>query len=173
MFLLKGQKAKPTFEIRQMTPEDWPAVAEIFQHGIDMGNATFATEPPSWEEWDGNHVQDPRLVAMAGDKMLGWTALSPVSKRVIYRGVVEISVYVSASSRGLGLGKALVNEMIARSEAAGIWTLEARMVRENTACVRLHEACGFRMVGWREKLGKLRGEWRDAVILERRSPSIL
>jgi L-amino acid N-acyltransferase YncA len=155
-------------EIRDLRPGDWPEVAAIYEDGIRTGNATFETGVPSWEEWDAAH-DEHRLVAELDGQTAGWAALSPTSDRCCYRGVAENSVYVAAWARGRGVGRALLEELITRSEAAGIWTLRAGIFPENKASVRLHMVCGFRLVGVHERLGELDGVWRDVLLLERRS----
>jgi L-amino acid N-acyltransferase YncA len=157
--------------IRDLRPLDWPEVAVIFEEGIATGDATFELAPPSWEAWDAAH-SEIRVVAELEGRLAGWAALSPVSERCCYRGVAEESVYVASWARGRGVGRALLDEVIARSEAAGIWTLQAGIFPENKPSVRLHLACGFRLVGVRERLGELRGEWRDVLLLERRSEAV-
>ncbi len=154
--------------VRDMRPEDWPTVRAIYEDGIREGNATFETEAPSWEAWDAGH-SGLRLVAERDAAVVGWAALSDVSGRCCYRGVGEVSVYVSAAARGARVGRALLDELVSRSEADGYWTLQAGIFPENEASLRLHRACGFRDVGVRERLGELRGAWRDVVFLERRS----
>ena len=160
------------FTIDAMQPDDWQAVRTIYQEGIATGSATFETEAPSWEVWDAHHRQDCRLVARQGDRVIGWAALSPVSNRCVYAGVAEVSVYVSAEHRGRGVGRALLEALIAGSEDNGIWTLQAGIFPENTASLALHKSCGFRVVGRRERLGQLHGVWRDVLLLERRSPVV-
>ena len=155
-------------KIRGLQPDDWPAVRAIYEEGIRGGNATFETEAPSWERWDTAHPQ-PRLVAERGGAVVGWAALSPVSDRCCYDGVGDVSVYVAEAARGSGVGRALLEALVERSERAGYWTLNAGVFPENEASIRLHEACGFREVGVRERLGRLDGVWRDVVLLERRS----
>jgi L-amino acid N-acyltransferase YncA len=152
-----------------MTASDWPRVREIYAEGIATGNATFATEAPEWQQWDAHHLPSCRLVAGHDDQILGWAALSSVSSRRVYAGVAEVSVYVSAAVRGHGVGKALLRELILTSERQGIWTLQAGIFPENVASVALHEALGFRQVGVRERLGQLAAQWRDVLLLERRS----
>ena len=155
-------------EIRDLRTSDWPEVARIFEDGIRTGDATFETGAPSWEEWDATHTEH-RLVAELDGEPAGWAALSPVSERCCYRGVAESSVYVAESARGRGVGRELLEELIRRSETAGIWTLQAGLFPENKASLRLHLVCGFRLVGVRERLGELNGVWRDVLLLERRS----
>jgi phosphinothricin acetyltransferase len=151
-----------------MRADDWPAVRAIYEDGIREGNATFETEAPTWEAWDAAHA-DIRLVAELDGAVVGWAAISDVSGRCCYRGVGEVSVYVGEGARGAGSGRALLEELVARSEAAGYWTLQAGVFPENEASLRLHHACGFRDVGVRERLGEVGGRWRDVVLLERRS----
>lgn len=157
-------------ELRPMTPADWPAVAEIYREGIATGHATFSTDAPTWEEWDAGHLSACRQVAVEGGQVLGWAALSPVSDRCVYGGVAEVGVYVAAAARARGVGKALLAGLVAASEAKGIWTLQAGIFPENKGSVTLHERAGFRLVGRRERLGRMAGgEWRDVLLFERRS----
>lgn len=155
-----------------MRAEDWPVVREIYGQGIATGQATFETSLPQWTAWDEEHLAEPRLVARQAEEVAGWAALSPVSGRCVYGGVAEVSIYVAETQRGRGLGKALLSELVRRSEAQGIWTLQAGVFPENEASIRLHLACGFRLVGTRERLGQLDGVWRDVALLERRSAII-
>jgi phosphinothricin acetyltransferase len=155
--------------IDEMQAADWPAVRAIYEEGIATGQATFETAPPERSEWDQNHLPAPRLVTRRDNVVAGWAALSPVSERCVYGGVAEVSIYVAQAHRGRGLGKALLRELIKRSEAAGIWTLQAGIFPENEASIGLHLANGFRLVGKRERLGLLNGVWRDVILLERRS----
>ena len=140
----------------------------IFEEGVATRRATFETEAPSWEDWDGAHLP-LRLVAEDDGDVLGWAALMPYSARECYRGVAESSVYVAERARGRGVGFALMERLAAASEAAGYWTLQAGVFPENEASLALHERCGFRVVGVRERLGQLGGEWKDVLLLERRS----
>ena len=158
-------------EIRDLTPLDWGEVARIFEDGIRTGDATFETRAPAWAEWDAAHTEH-RLVAELDGEVVAWAALSPVSERCCYSGVAESSVYVAARARGRGVGRELLEELIRRSEAAGIWTLQAGVFPENEASLAVHRRCGFREVGRRERLGKLNGAWRDVLLLERRSPTV-
>ena len=155
-----------------MRRRDWPAVAAIFGEGIATGDATFETRVPTWDEWNAVHLDGHRLVAYSGNQIVGWAALTPYSGRCVYDGVAEESVYVAASARGLGVGRALLEGLIARSEEAGIWTLQAGIFPENKASLKLHFACGFRTVGLRERIGRMNGVWRDVLLLERRSPAL-
>ncbi len=159
-------------EIRAMDAEDWPAVEAIYREGIAAGDATFETEPPPWPEWDAGHRRDCRLVAVLEGEVAGWAALSAVTDRCAYAGVAEVSVYVAARARGRRVGTALLRALVERSEEAGLWTLQAGVFPENGASLALHESCGFRRVGVRERLGKLAGVWRDVLLLERRSPRV-
>jgi L-amino acid N-acyltransferase YncA len=159
--------------VEPLEPGHWPAVERIYLEGIATGHATFETTAPTWEEWDARHLADPRLVALDRDEVVGWAGLSPVSDRCVYGGVAEESVYVAAAARGRGVGRTLLEELIQRSEAAGIWTIQTGIFPENEASLHLHERVGFRVVGVREKLGRLDGAWRDVVFLERRSQAVL
>lgn len=152
-----------------MTPADWPAVRAIYEQGMATGNSTFETAAPEWTAWDAGHLAEPRLIACAGAEVLGWAALSPVSKRAVYAGVAEVSVYVADAARGRGVGRALLEELVADSERRGLWTLQAGIFPENQASVRVHQACGFRLIGRRERIGAMDGRWRDVLLLERRS----
>jgi L-amino acid N-acyltransferase YncA len=156
--------------IRELEAGDWPAVRAIYEEGIATRNATFDTEAPGWEDWDASHLPAHRLVAERDGEVVGWAVLSGYSDRCCYRGVAEVSVYVSESARGQGVGRALLTRLVEESERDGIWTLQAAMFPENVASVALHERCGFRVVGTRERLGQLDGVWRDVVLLERRAP---
>jgi L-amino acid N-acyltransferase YncA len=155
-----------------LTAGDWPAVSAIYAEGIATRNATFETTVPSWDEWACAHMGHHRLVGRVDDEVVGWAALSRVSTRQCYRGVVEDSVYIRRGHRGQGVGHALLSKLVAQAEAAGIWTIEAGVFPENLASLRLHVACGFRVVGVRERIGQLDGAWRDVVFLERRSKEI-
>lgn len=155
--------------IRPMLESDWPEVSDIYLSGISTGIATFETAVPTWEVWDAGHLRFGRIVAGSEGKVIGWAALSPVSGRCVYGGVAEVSVYISPLFRGLGMGRRLMTELILQSEENGIWTLQAGIFTENAASVKLHESMGFRIVGYREKIGKLGQEWKDNYLLERRS----
>lgn len=155
-----------------LRPDDWEAVRAIYLEGIATGQATFETEAPTWEQWDAGHLAECRFAARIDDRLAGWAALSPVSRRRCYAGVAEVSVYVAASARGCGVGRALLQALIAESESRGIWTLQGGTFPENTASLRLQESCGFRVVGRRERIAKLHGVWRDTVLTERRSPIV-
>jgi phosphinothricin acetyltransferase len=156
--------------VRDAVPSDWPAIARIYGEGIETGNATFETEVPSWDAWDAAHLPAPRLVAEDDGVVVGWVAVSPVSRRDSYRGVVEHSVYVAAAARGKGVGRALLAALVAEAPERGIWTIQTSVFAENTPTVALHEAAGFRLVGRRERIARLDGEWRDTLLLELRLP---
>jgi L-amino acid N-acyltransferase YncA len=158
--------------IAPMASEDWPAVRAIFEEGIAAGNATFETEAPEWAVWDGAHLPAPRFVARGVDGVDGWGALSPVSRRGCYAGVAEVSIYVAARARGRGVGRALLGALVVAAEREGLWTLQAVVFPDNPASIKLHEACGFRLVGRRERIARLRGSWRDTLLMERRSPTV-
>jgi L-amino acid N-acyltransferase YncA len=161
--------------VRPMTATDWPEVAEIYRHGIEEGEATFETTVPEWSAFDTGKLAAPRLVAVAGSgAVLGWAAASPVSTRAVYRGVVEHSLYIHRDARGSGAGRALLTAFIEAAEEAGIWTIQASVFPENGASMRLHERAGFRVIGRRERiarsgLGAHAGQWRDTILIERRS----
>jgi L-amino acid N-acyltransferase YncA len=155
--------------IEPMTPADWEAVRAIYLEGIATGHATFETDCPAWEAWDAARLRDGRLVARAGDRVVGWAALSPVSARPAYAGVAEVSLYVAASARGQGVGTALLRALVEASERAGIWTLQGSIFPENAASLALVAASGFRVVGRRERIGQRDGVWRDTIFVERRS----
>jgi L-amino acid N-acyltransferase YncA len=158
--------------IAPLRPEHWPEVARIYADGIATGNATFETEVPAWERWDAAHLPEHRFVALLEGAVAGWVAVSGVSERCVYGGVVENSVYVDAAARGRGVGRALLERLVASTEAAGIWTIQTGIFPENEASVRLHERVGFEVVGRRKRLAKLTGAWRDVLLLERRSPIV-
>jgi phosphinothricin acetyltransferase len=155
--------------IDQMRAGDWEQVRAIYLEGIRTGHATFETEAPTWEQWDEAHLAFARLVMRDDERVSGWAALNPVSKRHVYRGVAEVTVYVAESARGQGIGRALLEALINESERNGIWTLQASIFPENIASVELHLRCGFREVGRRERIAMLNGVWRDTLLFERRS----
>jgi L-amino acid N-acyltransferase YncA len=148
------------------------AVLKIYQAGIDSGDATFETETPAWERFRAGHIEGLELVAVEGRKVMGWAAAGRVSDRCVYAGVAEHSVYVDPSRRGRGVGKALLDALIHAAEDKGIWTLQSGIFPENTASLALHDRCGFRVVGVRQRVGCHFGRWRDVVMVERRSPTI-
>jgi L-amino acid N-acyltransferase YncA len=156
-------------EITTMCPEDWPAVRAIYAEGVATGNATFETAVPEWSQWDAAHHKYCRLIARDEETIFGWAALSPVSRRQVYAGVAEVSIYIAEKARGKGIGRALLESLIKDSEKQGIWTLQAGIFPENKASIALHKSSGFREVGLRHRLGQLAGVWRDVLLLERRS----
>jgi L-amino acid N-acyltransferase YncA len=158
--------------IRPMIPADWEPVARIYKEGIDTKLATFETEVPAWEKWDSSRLQECRFVVEHESEVLGWAALSPVSSRYVYRGVMDIGIYISTNARGQGIGKMLLNHLVVASEQCGIWTLQAGIFSHNHASIALHSACGLRIVGTREKIGQLDGVWYDTVLMERRSTKV-
>lgn len=156
-----------------MQTPHWNAVRSIYAEGIASGDATFETDLPSWAEWTAAHLDAARLVALREGRLVGWAALSPVSERCAYGGVAEVSVYVAQRAQGQGVGRQLLRELVLGSEQAGVWTLQAGIFPENQASVRIHLACGFREVGRRVRLGRLRGVWRDVLLFERRSAIVV
>jgi len=160
------------FTINALQPDDWPAVRAIYLEGIATRNATYETEAPSWEQWDAARHKDCRLVARRGSEVVGFAALSPVSSRHVYRGVAEATIYVATAHRGRGVGTSLMHALIAASEAAGVWTLQAGVFPENEGSLRLTARCGFRVVGTRARLAKHYDTWRDVLLLERRSDRV-
>lgn len=156
--------------IHALLPDDWPAVAAIYEEGLDVG--TFEDFVPTWREWDSSHLAWPRLVAREDGVILGFAALAPVSQRECYRGVAENSVYVARTARGRGVGRVLLEELCREADGARIWTIQATILDGNEASVALHEHCGFRVVGTRERIARKHGEWRDVVLMERRSALI-
>jgi len=156
-------------DIRPFQETDWPPVREIYQQGIDTKNATFQTKAKSWPEWDNSLLSVCRLVAVEATQVVGWAGLSAVSSRAVYAGVAEVSIYIALSHTGRGIGRYLLSALIAESEQAGFWTLQAVIFPENQSSILLHEKCGFRVVGRRERLGQMDGVWRDVLFLERRS----
>ena len=152
-----------------MLPQHWEAVKKIYEEGIATGNATFQTNSPKWQEWDAAHVETCRFVAIENDEVVGWAALTAVSGRCVYAGVAEVSVYVAGNVRGKKIGSALLQVLVSESEKNGFWTLQSGIFPENKPSIVMHEKSGFRIVGYREKIGKMKDVWRDNVFLERRS----
>ncbi|MES3018726.1 MAG: N-acetyltransferase family protein [Bacteroidota bacterium] len=155
--------------IRTLEAEDWEEVRRIYLEGIATGNATFQTSAPEWGEWDSAHLANLRYVITQGGDIAGWVALSPVSSRCVYGGVAEVSIYISERFRGLNMGFQLLSHLITESEKQNIWTIQAGIFPENTSSIKLHEKAGFRTIGYREKVGKQHGVWRDVNLMERRS----
>jgi phosphinothricin acetyltransferase len=161
-------------EVVPMTSAHWTAVEAIYAQGIAEGNATFESGPPDWDRFSGTRLMDHSAVALDGDAIVGWVAITPVSARPVYAGVVEHSVYVARDAAGRGIGRALVERLIETTEGAGIWTIQSSIFPENTASLRLHDRLGFREVGRRERIalmthGPFAGQWRDTILVERRS----
>ena len=156
--------------IRNMEKSDWPVVAEIYRQGIATGKATFQNEIPNYEEWNTAHIPRCRFVATDGETIVGWAALSGVSSRCVYAGVAELSIYIAENARGMGTGQILLNYLIQESEKAGFWLLQSGIMEDNVSSIKLHEKCGFRMVGYRERIGRdSNGKWRSTILMERRS----
>jgi phosphinothricin acetyltransferase len=158
--------------IREITETDYPSVKRIFEEGILTGNATFQKTAPSWEEWNESKLPYCRLAAVVDNEIAGWAALTPTSKREVYKGISEESIYISEKHTGKGIGKALMNALIDESEKNGVWTLYASIFPENTISIKLHLSCGFREIGYMEKAGCMEGVWRDTVLFERRSKKV-
>ncbi len=160
------------FVLEKLLARHWPAARAVYLEGVATGHATFETEGPEWAAWDAAHLPFARLVAVEGGRVAGWAALGRVSSRAAYAGVAEVSVYVGSEFRGAGAGRRLLAALVEESEANGVWTLQASVFPENAASLAIHRACGFREVGRRERVGRLRGRWRDTVLLERRSRTV-
>lgn len=166
------------FDVRPMQEADWPAVRRIFQQGIETGHSTFEEKAPDWETFDTSRLKAHRIVAEApGRGVLGWAAVSAVSSRPAYAGVVEHSIYVAAEARGLGLGKAILQALIDSTERDGVWTIQSSVFPENQSSLRIHESAGFRVIGHRSRIARMTygpaaGQWRDTLLLERRSPAV-
>jgi len=159
-------------EIEKLTEKHWPEVRVIYESGLATGNANFSNKVPDWDEWDKTHVKNCRLVATENGEVLGWAALTAISDHCVFAGVAEVSVYIAENSRGKGIGKQLLSDLIERSEENNFWTLESRIFAENLASLKIHEENGFRIVGSRERIGQLNGVWRDTLLLERRSVKV-
>ncbi|MFI5287790.1 MAG: GNAT family N-acetyltransferase [Candidatus Dormibacteria bacterium] len=157
-------------KVRPFRDDDWPAVHAIYAQGIATGNATFETEVPAFERWSAAHPPEHRFVAVRDGEIVGWVAAGPVSDRCAYTGVLEHSVYVGARVRGQGIGRRLLETLLASADANGIWTVQSGIFPENVASLGLHQRCGFRVVGTRERIGQLDGVWRDVLLIERRKP---
>ncbi|WP_010098329.1 GNAT family N-acetyltransferase [Ornithinibacillus scapharcae] len=155
--------------ITSMDPFDWDQVEAIYVEGIQTGNATFDIAPPMWKDWDRGHLRHCRLVARENNQVVGWAALSQSVHKEAYSGVAEVSIYISQDVAGKGVGTMLLEELIRSSEEHGFWTLQALIFPENKASLQLHTKLGFEVVGTRKRVGKLHGQWRDVVFLERRS----
>lgn len=158
--------------LNKMLPEHWTDVSKIYKDGIETGMATFEKEVPGWEQWDTHHLKICRIIATINKKIVGWAALSPVSSRCVYGGVGELSVYVANGFHGNQIGQKLLRRLILESEENGLWTIQSGVFPENIASIKLHEKVGFRKIGYREKIGKMNGIWKDNILLERRSKLI-
>ena len=159
-----------SFHIRPMEEKDWERVSDIYRQGIETNLATFQTDIPTYDTWDKNHLKEFRFIVETNKDVVGWVALSPISSRCAYKGVAEVSIYIDKDSQKKGLGKLLLNHICTCSEKNGLWTLQSGIMQNNIVSIKLHESCGFRMVGYREKIAKDRfGEWRNTVLMERRS----
>ena len=170
----RGREKRRPYIIDRLTPKDWKEVRIIYQEGIATGHATFEDEAPGWGKWDSAHLKDPRLAVRVGGNIAGWAALSRVSPRSVYSGVAEVSIYVKGKYQKQGIGSALLSALIDASEQKGIWTLQAGIFPENILSIKLHKQHGFRILGVREKVGQMNsgefaGQWRDVVLMERRS----
>ena len=152
--------------------KDWEKVCEIYTQGIETKNATFQVKAPNWQDWNNSHLNTCRIIAELSGEIVGWSALSPISSRCVYGGVAEVSVYVSNEYSGQKVGTKLLEKLIEESEKNGIWTLQAGIFPENEASLKIHTNLGFRTVGYREKVGKMNGIWRDTILLERRSTKV-
>ena len=166
-----------TVELAPLRAAHWDDVRRIYAAGIATGHATFDAEPPGWEEFDAGRLAEHRLVALDGGRLVGWAAVSPVSGRRVYAGVVEHSLYVDPSAQGRGIGRALLDGLVRSTEEGGIWTVQSGIFPENVASLALHDRAGFRVVGRRERVGlmthgPLAGTWRDVLLVERRSPTV-
>ena len=159
-------------EFTTITKHNYPEVSKIYKEGLSTGYATFETQVPVWKDWDANHFPFCRIALLNKTKMLGWAALSPTSKRKVYKGVAEISIYVSGSNRNKGIGTMLLHKLIIESENNNIWTLQASIMDANQSSLKIHLNSGFRKIGYREKIGNLNGMWLNNIILERRSKLI-
>ena len=159
-------------EITPISVSNYNQVANIYQEGLDTGLASFETKAPSWESWDIAHIDHSRIAVLENDVMLGWAALTPTSSRCVYGGVGEVSVYVASEARGKGVGSFLLNELIRSSEENGLWSLQSGVFPQNKGSVGLHLKCGFRQIGYRERIAVRDGEWFDNLLFERRSKVI-
>ena len=159
------------FEIIPLIEEHWSSIRLIYQQGIATKNATFETECPEWEVWNKKFLPICRFVAV-GEQVVGWATLSATSARLVYKGVAEVTVYVHENARGKSVGKHLLEKLIQDSEKNGFWTLQAGIFPENMASIKIHTSLGFREVGYRERIGKLDGVWRNILFFERRSLAV-
>ncbi len=163
---------RPEILIDVFSEEDWSAISQIYQEGISTQMATFETQIPSWETWNASHLTSCRLKAIHDKTIVGWASLSPVSKRIVYKGVAEVSIYITSKLRGFGIGKLLLTSLIKKSEQEGFWSLQASIFPQNKASIALHKSVGFREIGYRENVSKLDDIWYDNILMERRSKII-
>lgn len=163
---------KLKIEIKNMLPEHWKEVSKIYMDGIETGMATFETDVPKWKIWDSDHLKQCRIIAILDNQIVGWAALSPVSSRCVYGGVGEVSVYIAKGFHGKKIGEKLLRKLVTESEKNGLWTLQSGVFPENIASIKIHEKVGFRKIGYKEKIGKFDGVWKDNILLERRSKTI-
>jgi phosphinothricin acetyltransferase len=160
-------------KIRNIQVEDWSAILEIYKQGLTGGIATFETDIPNWKEWDNKYLKACRLLAYdESGTIMAWATLSPISQRPVYNGVTELSIYVADHYKKRGIGTKLLQALIMESEKQGIWTLQSHIFKENHISIKLHAKCGFRQVGYRERYGQINGQWKDVVLMERRSHRI-
>ncbi|WP_025741270.1 GNAT family N-acetyltransferase [Aquimarina pacifica] len=162
-----------TLDIATFSEQDWPVISAIYKEGITTGQATFETKVPTWKLWNTTHLTSCRLKATLNNNTVGWAALSPVSKREVYHGVAEVSIYITSKLRGFGIGKLLLSTLIKKSEQEGFWSLQASIFSQNKVSIALHKSLGFREIGYKEKIAKLNNTWYDNTILERRSKLIV
>ena len=156
-------------KIRSLQKKDFPEVALIYKEGLLTGIASFETEVPTWRHWNEKFLEQCRYVATLDQKVIGWCALSAVSKRAVYRGVAETTIYMDLKHSGKGYGQRLLKHLIKKSEIEGFWTLQASIFTQNLPSIKTHHNCGFVTVGIREKIGQREGIWYDNLFLERRS----
>lgn len=160
--------------IREMEKSDWERVSEIYMQGLERGVSTFNTECPSYEEWDASHIKECRYVYEKDGNICGWISISPISGRSAYKGAVEVSIYVDNDYQNQGIGKSLMRKLCIESEKLGYWSIYAAIFSINTASIHLHKVCGFREIGYREKIAKDKfGEWQNTTLMERRSSNII
>ncbi len=159
-------------KLQKIKYQDFERLCLIYKQGIETGIATFQNDIPTWDHWNNTHLAFGRIGAFVNDLLIGWASLSPVSNRVVYSGVAEVSIYIHNDYKNKGVGKFLLNQLIKESEENNIWTLQSSIFTDNNASVKLHLSCGFRIIGCREKIGLKNGEWKDNLILERRSKKV-
>ena len=156
-------------EIQVLKKKHYKDVARIYSEGLDTGIATFETEVPSWKAWKKKFLKVGQFVAIKNDEVIGWCALSPASKREVYKGVAESTIYIAKDHRGKGVGRRLLNHLVIASKAAGFWTLQASIFSENKSSIYLHQQCGYRVVGIRERIAKRNGQWYNNILMEHRN----